>query len=325
MTKSVKYIGTTSRWPELAVTGKQSTWEPGKIEERSDTEAAQLLGTGLFADQSALQLPDSKVAAISAVVSGDGITPHPRYWFHGFAPWQTADSGRFRDMVAGNHGVFGANLSRSQAWTALASGYVSTVDPVGGSTDPVIRIPGPNFDYNGGESLLVLWSGQVTPEGADASLMGTAHSTAQKGLRIRIGSTGRLSFVLHDTAPTSLYSTTTTDNALGKPFVSGEAHTFAVWINGSTRKTSMWVDGLINVNEFTISSAAACDTLSSNTWNIGAASPAPGGTEGIASKTHAFAGLKFLATDTLPTIEQLTAVVQAFDRAPHALIARGAL
>lgn len=71
MTKSVKYIGTTSRWPELAVTGKQSTWEPGKIEERSDTEAAQLLGTGLFADQSALQLPDSKVEAISAVVSGD--------------------------------------------------------------------------------------------------------------------------------------------------------------------------------------------------------------------------------------------------------------
>ena len=62
-----------------------------------------------------------------------------------------------------------------------------------------------------------------------------------------------------------------------------------------------------------------------NTWNIGAASPAPGGTEGIASKTHAFAGLKFLATDTLPTIEQLTAVVQAFDRAPHALIAKGAL
>lgn len=75
MTKSVKYIGTTSRWPELAVTGKQSTWEPGKIEERSDTEAAQLLGTGLFADQSALQLPDSKVKAISAVVSTPGNQP----------------------------------------------------------------------------------------------------------------------------------------------------------------------------------------------------------------------------------------------------------
>lgn len=77
MTKSVKYIGTTSRWPELAVTGKQSTWEPGKIEERSDTEAAQLLGTGLFADQSALQLPDSKVAAISAVVSGERNRTYP--------------------------------------------------------------------------------------------------------------------------------------------------------------------------------------------------------------------------------------------------------
>ena len=72
MPKTVKYIGTVTRWPELATTGKQSTWVPGQQEQRSDTEAAQLLATGLFSDVDATQLPEQKVVAISGVVSGAG-------------------------------------------------------------------------------------------------------------------------------------------------------------------------------------------------------------------------------------------------------------
>lgn len=71
MPKTVKYIGTVTRWPELATTGKQSTWWPGQQEQRSDTEAAQLLATGLFSDVDATQLPEEKVRQISGVVSGD--------------------------------------------------------------------------------------------------------------------------------------------------------------------------------------------------------------------------------------------------------------
>ena len=71
MPKTVKYIGTVTRWPELATTGEQSTWVPGQQEQRSDTEAAQLLATGLFSDVDATQLPEQKVVAISGVVSGD--------------------------------------------------------------------------------------------------------------------------------------------------------------------------------------------------------------------------------------------------------------
>ncbi len=73
MPKTVKYIGTVTRWPELATTGKQSTWVPGQQEQRSDTEAAQLLATGLFSDVDATQLPEQKVVAISGVVSGAGV------------------------------------------------------------------------------------------------------------------------------------------------------------------------------------------------------------------------------------------------------------
>jgi hypothetical protein len=48
MSKTIKFIGTQERWPELAITGKQSVWMPGAIEEREDTEANALEATGLF-------------------------------------------------------------------------------------------------------------------------------------------------------------------------------------------------------------------------------------------------------------------------------------
>ena len=73
MPKTVEYIGNVHRWPELAVTGRQSVWIPGQAEQRSDAEAAQLLATGLFSDIDATQLPEQKVAAISALVSRAGI------------------------------------------------------------------------------------------------------------------------------------------------------------------------------------------------------------------------------------------------------------
>lgn len=68
MPKTIKYTGAQDRWSELPVTGKQSNWRRGQQEERSDAEAAQLLGTGLF--QQVLGLTD---LPIPALVSGDGI------------------------------------------------------------------------------------------------------------------------------------------------------------------------------------------------------------------------------------------------------------
>lgn len=69
MPKTIKYIGTQDRWPEISVTGRQSVWGRGQEDERSDVEAAQLLATGLFKDLDATRLPEPKVQAISGVVS----------------------------------------------------------------------------------------------------------------------------------------------------------------------------------------------------------------------------------------------------------------
>jgi mRNA-degrading endonuclease HigB of HigAB toxin-antitoxin module len=45
---TIKYVGTQDKWPEIAVTGKQSIWQKGQTEYRARAEADLLLATGLF-------------------------------------------------------------------------------------------------------------------------------------------------------------------------------------------------------------------------------------------------------------------------------------
>lgn len=250
-------------------------------------------------------------------------SPHPRNWFHGWAPGQSTDSNVFRDMVSGNDGIFGADLSKANAWANKLKGYVSTVDPASGVTESVIRIPGPNYDYNGGQSLLLVWIGQATPEGSDTHLMGSSNSSSTGGMAVRLLSSGRLAFVLYG-GGNSRYSSTTTDNAAGKPFVASELHQFAIFVNGQTKQQSMWVDTDINVDSATLSSGDPVDTLSSNTWNIGTATPS-GGTVGAAVNTLSFSAYKFLSSDKLPSTAQITAAIKAHYRDPSKPISAGAL
>src|SRR5687768_15394823 len=89
-----------------------------------------------------------------------GLKVHPYYHFHGFAGNQVMGDGKFLDLSGINHGVRGANLSDSQMFAV--AGFVSTVDPTSVAPDSVIRVPSVNFDYSGGEKLIVWWFGKAT-------------------------------------------------------------------------------------------------------------------------------------------------------------------
>jgi hypothetical protein len=65
MPLTIKYNGNERGWDELSITGKQSVWNPGQQEERSDTEAALLIGTGLFS-----RVFTDSLAALGAEVEG---------------------------------------------------------------------------------------------------------------------------------------------------------------------------------------------------------------------------------------------------------------
>lgn len=136
MSKTVKYIGSQQRWPELSTTGKQSTWLPGQTEERSDAEAAQLKATGLFSDISSIQLSASKVAALSSIASRIGT--QQRVFLLG-------DSQTMRNFRA--FGAASASVSGTDLTISVPSG--SALPPIGSyvriinETDAAVNIDVP--------------------------------------------------------------------------------------------------------------------------------------------------------------------------------------
>lgn len=237
--------------------------------------------------------------------------PHPRYHFAGFAGDQIVGDGKFFDRSGmGNHGIRGADLSDANMFTN--AGYVSTVDPAGGATDSVLRFPNLNFDYAGGEKLLLWWLGKTTAEGAAASWMGDGISASYNGIRIRCNTNGTLQPVLYNgtTHPTGLFGGTT----VGTP-CDGNLHSFALWLDGTNKQYGMWVDEAVDVPIASFGLGASCDTTNANTWNIGAAYPAvAASTDGIATQTRAFHMLRLSASDAAlsqGTITNLLAQLRA--------------
>jgi hypothetical protein len=147
MSKTIKYIGTQTRWPELAITGKQSTWSPGFSEERSDTEAAQLLATGQFFDVDSINQTPTETAAIAGVVSDAGNLPGT-----------IGRAMRLHDNPA-------APMSRGTLITDWSSGYSGGTNTL--DTSPIV----------GGTTLAQINSGATT---AAAAANTGAQSSAMK-------------------------------------------------------------------------------------------------------------------------------------------------
>lgn len=232
---------------------------------------------------------------------------HPRYHFYGFAGDQIAGDGKFFDRSPlGNHAVRGASLSDAQLFAN--AGYVSTVDPTGGTPDTVLRMPNLNFDYAGGEKLILWWLGKATPEGADARLLGDGRTaTTRPGLSVRAKSTGKVDFYVYgaggDSAASGISAVTVFDGTL---------HSFAIVLDGAAKKYAIWTDDTLEAafgsNYLSFGSSVAYDLRNANTFNIGTSEPTTGTSyDGIASQTRAFHMLRLTATDTIPSVATLTA------------------
>ncbi len=238
-------------------------------------------------------------SAVSAQTS-----PHPRYHFHGYGGENVTGDSKFFDRSGmGNHAVRGANLS--EANMLANAGYVSTIDPAGGATDSVLRIPNLNFDYAGGEKLILYWLGKATPEGADVDLLGDGYDSTYKGFSITVTTSGKAKIKLVDATGT-YYSASTNATAFD-----GTLHSVGVTIDGDSRKVCLWVDEVLDtINVFgplIINSGSAIDTKNTQTVNIGASLPsAAASTVGIASQTRSLHILKLTASDSMPHTENIS-------------------
>lgn len=251
---------------------------------------------------------------------------HPYYHFHGFAGNQVAGDGKFFCLATGiNHGERGANLSDAQMFGT--AGYVSTVDPAGGVADSTIHIPNLNFDYAGGEKLIVWWLGSGIPEGADAIVMGDGYSTTdgERGWRMRMKTTGMFDL--------ALWGTTQSNSGSSHAAVfDGTLHSLAFAFDGSAKTHGMWCD---EVHHTTFGSSLASfgtgvafDTKNSNTVNIGASRPAAAASgsagDGAALKTRALVIIRLPVSYTMPSVATLTTVFQQLRVNPGKLILAGA-
>lgn len=254
---------------------------------------------------------------------GERVLPHSAYHFSGFAGDQTNQDGKFFDRSGqGNHASPGANLSDANMFSSPGN-YVSTVDPTGGATDSVIRLPNLNFDYAGGEKLLLFWMGIVTPEGADVGFLGDGYGTGYPGLRIRAKSTGKWDFSLSDgsSAPFSGTSAVTVFDSM--------LHSLGLVLDGENKKYAMWsggsgdidVEAAFGSGYSTFASGATVDTTNAQTFNIGTTLPAvAASTIGIVSHTRALHILRLPSTQAVPSIATMTALFQQLRANPGASV-----
>lgn len=249
-------------------------------------------------------------------------TPHDSYFFHGFAGNQIVGDPAFYD-VSGNgaHALPGVNLSNANLWTN--AGYASTIDPAGGATDSVLRLPNLNFDYNGGERLVVFWLGKCTAEVANAEMMGDGTSTAGAGVSVRASTDQTWQLILSD-GTTQSFSGTSAVTAFD-----GSLKAIAFVIDGSTKKYCLWTQDsesrmvpFSSTTEYQVlASGVERDTRNPNTWNIGCARPKSAvSTSGIATQTRALVIMRFSPVKAMPTIARMTQIFNALRASPSQLV-----
>lgn len=254
-----------------------------------------------------------------AVASPDLQAAHPYYHFHGFAGDQVAGDAYFFDKAAGNHADPGPDLSNAALWGT--AGYASTVDPALNTEDSVLRIPAVNFDYSGGEKLIVWALGKWTPDGAEnIAMMGDGYGTTagQHGWAIRVPTTGKLQPILYGAAAGFGGSSVVTA-------FDGTLHSIGVVLDGSAKKYALWVDDTLEAafgsGYLSFNSGTDADTTTSNTVNIGQTPPASANsTLGMATAIRACVIIRLPASYAVPTVASITAAFKQLRANPGKLL-----
>ncbi len=261
-------------------------------------------------------LTAAQVAVTQALVSGDGIVVHPNLWHQSFAGLAVADDAAVQDISGnGRHATRGANLSLVQLHAA--PGYYSTVLAGTNGHNTTLEMPSINFDYDGGEILLVVVLFKGTAPAADGVLVGNSASASYNGFRFRTRTTGFVDFGLYSTtgAVTSL-----SGNSIAS-LLDGNLQQIAVLINGRAKTRSMWENaGLTRDNQ---AGPATCDTRESVPLRIGGVPPMTSTTHTSAQTVRALTIMRWGPTDTAPTDAAITTLLGRLRANPARPVVKG--
>lgn len=241
MSTYVKYIGTADNYAELPVTGKQSVWQVGQGEERSDAEASLLLGTGLFSSAAlhvtATTNPLSGVIEITA--SGKKVfNPVGRDFCKVLLPLnQSGGPSVLPTDYSGN------DVSCTFGTVALPWANAGYFTSVGGSgKQEYIAVPNAAVTLNlSTDSFIVgMTINKATPAGIE-TIAGCSNLSTIPGLNLNINATGKLGprlFTNGVIAATTYTAATVADAA---------DHRIALSWDAPTKTLTSWVDGVKDV------------------------------------------------------------------------------
>ena len=260
--------------------------------------------------------------SIAGLVDGAGnMYPlgvvHPNLWAQFSATTLCADDGAVLDLSGNaNHATRGANLSIAQM--NGVPGYYSTLLAGTNGHDPALRMPSINFDYDGGEILLVVSLLKMPAPGADGVLIANAPSASFNGFRIRTRTTGYLDVGLYSTTGSVAFLSGNCINVM----LDNTMHQFATLISGRTQQGWMWEDCALTRE--TIAFPPTCDTRESVSLNFGCTLAVPTViAHTSATQQRGTVIMRWGPNDPQPAIADITSLLAKLRRDPGRVVTMG--
>ena len=260
----------------------------------------------------------SNITGLKSPVSNVQLgTVHRNLWAQFSATTLCADDGSVLDLSGNaNHATRGANLSIAQM--NGVSGYYSTLLAGTNGHDPSLHMPSINFDYNGGEILLLVTLFKMATPAADGAIIANSSSTSANGFRIRARTTGYLDVGMFSTTGSISFASGNCINAL----LDSTLHQFAVLINGRTQQGIFWEDGAIT--RATVTFPATCDTRESTSLNFGSVLQTPTViAHTSATQQRGTVIMRWSATDPAPATADITTLLAKLRRDPGRIVVMG--
>lgn len=244
---------------------------------------------------------------------------HPRLWAQFSGTKLCADDGSVLDLSgSGNHAVRGADLSIAEM--NATAGYFAT-DLAGSNGDKtMLTLPSINFDFNGGEILLVVALLNMAAPVADASILANAGSSSRNGFRLRGRTTGYIDFAIYSTTGAVSSFSGNSINVM----LDSTLHQFGILVNGRTGGGSMWEDGALTRPELVFTTP--CDTRESYPLSIGASTNPPTViAHTSATKLRGLVIMRWGPNDIAPATENITSLLAKLRRDPGRIVTVGDL
>lgn len=261
-------------------------------------------------------------AAVSALVSGAGSYPwtvHPNLWAQFSATNAIADTPLPHDLSGNNRTPSrGAQLSIAQM--NAAPGYISTLLAGVNGDDPALHFPSINFDYDGGEILLVGILFKMPAPAVDGQFLANSSSASLNGFRMRARSSGYVDIGMFSTTGAVASFSGSSDNVL----LDNTLHHVGLMINGRTKTRSFWEDCVLTRDG--VGALATCDTRESVALNIGSiASPPTAISNTSANAIRGMFIMRWGPQDAAPTNANVTAAMLRHRANPGRVVAAGDL